>query len=41
MKFRLIHLAPNGHLETKAPKKTLIPHGISDVEMNSIMAFHG
>ncbi|XP_028414311.1 myotubularin-related protein 13-like isoform X2 [Dendronephthya gigantea] len=33
--------SPNGLLETKAPKKTLIPHGISDVEMNNIITFHG
>ncbi|CAB4013430.1 Hypothetical predicted protein, partial [Paramuricea clavata] len=33
--------SPNGPLETKAPKKTLIPHGINDMEMNSIIAFHG
>jgi hypothetical protein len=35
-----MYLAPSGLLQTKAPMKTLIPHGISDVEMNIIIAFH-
>ncbi|XP_046848930.1 myotubularin-like [Xenia sp. Carnegie-2017] len=32
--------SPTDHLKLKAPKKTLIPHGVNDVEMNKIIEFH-
>ena len=32
-------LAPTD-LKLKAPKKTLIPHGVNDVEMSKIIEFH-